>query len=282
METGLSDSYPTKNATVANNFRPFQAESTPEKSSDGAEPVVAPKLHSNRTQTYGQIRAGFKNDLKARDIRFSLSEHVAGQLSIEEDEALRFQKRVDEAVKERLLILTTEAEKKGHAEGLGKGQAEAYAEEKARLAQQLEKLALAIGSIEQAKAELGSQYEKSMVELSLKLAEVIAGAAISQQPELISQTILTILEKIAKEDDVRVWVPASAIDCIELIKKEVSVFSRSGRITFDINNSLAEGSCIVESLSGEIAANLKEKVQKLSEELRKKIEANHRNESAAG
>ena len=249
-------------------FQPFQAEGAAGRAHD-AQSVDLPKIKAD-LPTYMQIKSKFKQNLRAADSRFSLSEHVANQLSLEEEESRRFQKKVEDAVKDRLSVIETEAKKEGFQKGFDAGRNEAFGEEKARIAQYLENLASAVKAIESAKLQLGQQYEASLVDLSLRIAEQIAKAEVHLDPKKISDTILAILERIAKEDDVRIWLPSSTIECFDEIKKEVDQFSRSGRVTFDVNPSLAEGSCVVESLSGEIASSIDERVKKLGQELRRR------------
>lgn len=259
-------------------FRPFQAEAADGHGVDQARSLDAPKLKSE-LPTYTQIKSKFKNNLRAADSRFSLSEHVANQLSLEEEESLRFQKRVDESVKDRIKVIEAEARKEGFDRGFAAGKTEAFDSEKARLAQKIEVLTLAVKSIEEAKLQLAGQYEKALVDLALKLAESIASASLHTDPTKISDTVLAILERIAKEDDVRIWLPTSTIESFEEIKKEVEQFSRSGRITFDVNASLADGACVVESLSGEIASSIEVRVKKLGEELRRRVDDSQQKES---
>lgn len=258
-------------------FKPFQAEAADGHAVDHARSLDAPRLKSE-LPTYTQIKSKFKNNLRAADSRFSLSEHVANQLSLEEEESLRFQKRVDESVKDRIKVIEAEARKEGFDRGFATGKTEAFDSEKARLAQKIEVLTLAVKSIEEAKLQLGGQYEKALVDLALKLAESIASASLHADPTKISDTVLAILERIAKEDDVRIWLPTSTIESFEEIKKEVEQFSRSGRITFDVNASLADGACVVESLSGEIASSIEERVKKLGEELRRRVDDSQQKE----
>lgn len=277
METDLSKGETSKSRGNGT-FQPFQAEGVVAHSGESARSLDMPKLKSE-LPTYTQIKSKFKNNLRSADSRFSLSEHVANQLSIEEEDSRRFQKRVDEAVRDRLNLIESEARKEGFDQGFASGKSEAFEGEKARIARQIELFTLAVKSIEEAKLQLGAQYEKALVDLSLKLAEMIASAELHTDPTKITDTIVAILEKIAKEDDVRIWLPTSTIECFDEIKKEVEEFSRSGRITFDVNAALADGACVVESLSGEIASSIEERVKKLGEELRRRVTENQRKES---
>ncbi len=226
-----------------------------------------PSLKGTNLPTYRQVKATFKQDLGSRDVRFTLSDLVASQLSVEEEEERRFAKRVEDEVAQRLALVRNEAHKSGLEEGMKEGKQRAYDEEKARLAKELETLAHTINLMEDAKEKLASAYEGALVDLAFRFAEVIVHRELRERPEGISSTIQAILERFAKDDDVRVRLPSETFEVMQLIKDDLAKVSRSGRISFDIDRELTPGSCVVESMGGEVASFVDEKIATLRDEL---------------
>lgn len=231
------------------------------------EELEPPKLGGALNRTYQDIKDTFKKDLNIRDSRFYLSEMIANQLSVEEEEKRRFESRVREEVEKRLSIIKSEAYQEAFGKGEAEGKAKGYDEEKVRIAKELELLATGLIAIETAKERLGEQYERALLETAFKLSEAIVHHEISERPEGINHTISEILQRISKEDDVRIRLSSGDFDIITKAKAEVQKLGRTGRIQFDMDESLKRGDCVVESLSGEIASFIDDKIQSLKEKL---------------
>jgi flagellar assembly protein FliH len=251
---------------------------------EGAEVSVykVPELKEGEQKTYTQIKSVFKQDLSAKDARFVLSELVANQMSVEEEEQRRFDKKVAETVEATLKGLRDEAKEKGYKDGSEQGKKDAYEQEKARLAVHLEGLADATKTLVDAKKQLGDQYEAVLVEMSFKIAKLIVQAEIEHRPEVISKTIQEILSRIAKDDDVMIRMSVTEFEAIDKISEEIKSLGRSGRVSFESDAALARGSCVVESLSGEIASDLESKFVKLQAEIQKGIYKKQDSAKASG
>jgi flagellar assembly protein FliH len=246
------------------------------------KPFEMPKLVEGDTKTYTQIRSAFKKDLSAKDARFFLSELVANQMSVEQEEQRRFDKKVAETVEATLKGIREEAHKNGFAEGREAGTKQGYEEEKARLAQHLEGIAFASRALAEAKNQLDKQYEVALVEMGFKLAKIVVHHEIQEKPEIIAKTIADILGRIAKDDDVMVRLSPQEFEAIEQISDEIKAISRQGRVSFEADQGIPRGACVVESLSGEIASNIEDKFRKLQEELSKKLNQSHRKVAGTG
>jgi flagellar assembly protein FliH len=231
------------------------------------EPFRHPALKEKDIPTYHQIKSTFRADVGAKSARFSLSDLVADQLSVEAEELRRFERKVNEEVENRLSILRREAQELGHKEGLERGRAKGYDEEKARLAALMERLASSANAMEKAKESLSSHYERVLVDMAFRLAELVVHAELKQRPESIYHTISAILDRIGREEDVRVRMSSADFEAIDKVKSQVEGLGRVGRISFDADSSIRPGDCVVESSSGEIASVVEEKLAKLKEEM---------------
>ena len=226
-----------------------------------------PNLKGKPLPTYQQIKDTFKVDALPKQNRFALSELVVGQLSVEQEEQRRFEKKVSEELEARLKIIKSEAHATAYAKGLEEGKTKAYDEEKSRIAQRLESLATAQQAIVEAKTLLADQYEKVIIDIVFRVAKVIVHKEIEMHPEAIHATLSAILQRIAKEDDVRIRLSPSEFEAINEIKQEIDKMGRVGRLTYEMDPTVKVGNCIVESLSGEIASYLDEKIEILRTEI---------------
>lgn len=253
-------------------FQPF-AKNFPKKSllPPGAEVKEhqVPQIRDGAQISYAQVKSRFNPEIaqKSSNSRFSLSEQVAAQMALEKEDQIRFEKRVEEKLKTELNRLSTEAQEAGYKSGLEIGRKEAFDAEKLRLATQLESLAHLIQSMELAKEQLAKQYENTLLDVAFRIARAVVHYEIKERPEAISQTIAEILNRISKEDDVVIKISPNQFEALENIRKDLSQQSRSGRISFEVDEKLESGDCVVESQSGEIASFLDEKFRKLIDAL---------------
>jgi flagellar assembly protein FliH len=236
---------------------------------------VATSVESFKVQDFGRsqipsyqkIKSGFKKEFEKQTQRFSLSEHVANQLSVEREEQERFDRKVKGAVEDRVLEIKDEARKQGYAEGFDSGQKKAFDEEKARLAALMERLATLVSAMGSAKERMGEQYEKMLIDFGFRLAKILVHKQVSEQPETVAASIRAIIDRVAKEDDLRIRLSAIDFEAITAIEKELGDVARVGRIFFEVDHSLQGGDCIVECPSGEITSVMDEKFSLLKDEV---------------
>ena len=256
---------------MSNGFEPFVKKAPVPLVPPNAEikEFKTEELKGRSRPTYHEIKSTFKADLTAGSGRFMLSELVSNQLSVEQEEQRRFEKKVEESVTKKIAEIEEQHKKAGYEAGYEAGKKEAYEQEKARLATQIEKLGLAMSAITNAKAKLADHYETMLIDLAFKLSKIVVLEEIQQRPEVISKTIADILSRIGKDDDVMIRLSPSEFSAIDSIQEDIKKLSRSGRLSFEVDQRLQTGACIVESLSGEIGATIDEKFQKLRNEINK-------------
>ncbi len=270
---------------MSTSFTPFlKRMKAPPLVPEGAEITAykVPELVEGAQKTYTQIKSTFKQEMTAKDARFVLSELVANQMSVEEEEQRRFDKKVAETVESTLKGLRDEARESGFKAGFEAGRSEAYNEEKARLAVHVESLAEATKTLVDAKKQLGEQYEAFLVEMAFKIAKLIVQTEVDNRPEIIAKTIQEILGRIAKDDDVMIRMSSHEFEAIDKISDEIKAMGRTGRVSFESDAALIKGSCVVESLSGEIASDIEGKFVKLQNEVQRGLYKKENLKKAAG
>jgi len=127
-----------------------------------------------------------------------------------------------------------------------------------------------------AKERMGEQYEKMLIDFGFRLAKILVHKQVSENPETVASSIRAIIDRVAKEDDLRIRLSAVDFEAIQAIEKELGDVARAGRMFFEVDHSLQAGDCIVECPSGEITSVLDEKFKNLKDEvMRNQARARH-------
>jgi flagellar assembly protein FliH len=259
---------------MSSEFVPFQKVNKKSLVPAGAQisDYKTPALSEGKAKSYTQIKSTFEpeNVLKSQNSRFNLSELVSNQLSVEEDERRRFEKRVSETVAREVEKIRDTVLSQARAEGYEAGRKEAYELERARLARSIEGLLSLTHSLEKAKGHLAQQYEDQLLNIAYRLARLVTHFEIEERPQVVSKTMSEILARISKDDDVVIKICEHEFESLDLIKEELQKLSRNGRINFELNEMLNPGDCVVESISGEIASFIDLKFEKLHKVLFRK------------
>ncbi len=242
-------------------FRAFgtEAKSTDPVAGEVTEYKVLDWSKENRP-TYSQIKETFEKNVKKKDQRFFLSELVAGQLSVEEEDQRRFDIRINQELELRVAAIKEAAYKDGFEQGLVNGVAKAFEDERAKIASRLETLALAANDLMDSKAKLETDYEKHLTDYSFQIAEAIVESEIKNRPESVAIVVRNVLELLSKEDDVKVFLGVDNKVNLEYLKEELSKSTRKGSCIIDFKDNLKPGDCIVESMSGEVSAKISERI----------------------
>jgi flagellar assembly protein FliH len=227
-------------------------------------------LRATNTKSYSEIKRSFQAE-KQSVAKFNISEMVANQLSVEDEELRRFEKRVEQELERRLGQLKDEAYKKGFEEGTQAGTQKAYQEEKSKLEQQTTLTDELLTDLQTAIAELSKRYEKELMDTAFRIAEIILNTEIEKDPSILAATVSDILEKISKEDDAIIKLPKEYSEIIPKIKEKIQEKSiRPGRVQFEVDAQIKKGDLVVECLSGEVSSFLNEKIALLKEEIVKR------------
>ena len=76
-----------------------------------------PALEAGNRPSYQEIKSHFRQGFEKKSLGFLLSEHVSSQLSVEEEERLRFEKLVHDEAERRLVDLRKQAHDEGFQAG---------------------------------------------------------------------------------------------------------------------------------------------------------------------
>lgn len=255
-------------------FRAFGSEGISESEAALAQKVSEYRISDwtkESRATYSEIKETFSKDVKKKDQRFILSELVAGQMSVEEEDQRRFDQKLEQELSKAILSIKAQAHDEGYAQGLKEGVDKAFEEEKARIAARLESMASVVNEIVKSKENLESDYEKKLTEYAFQIAEIIVESEIKNRPESVTSVVKNILDLMSKEDDVKVYVGVENKGNIGYLNEEISKISRKATVSIEVRDDLKLGDVVVESFNGEVSARLDERIQSFRNELMNKV-----------
>lgn len=256
-------------------FRPFAEQVSASAGGASSQEVKThePQDWSKENRpTYSQIKETFEKNVKKKDQRFFLSELVAGQLSVEEEEQRRFEKRLKEELELRVLQIKEQAYADGYEVGLKKGIEKAFEEERARIAARLELLASAANDVANSKEKLTEEYEKKITDFAFQISEIIVESEIKNRPESVGFVVKNILDILSKEEDVKVHIGLLSSEHLEYVKDEISKLNRKGSFSIEIREDLNPGDVIVQTISGEVSARVEDRIKSFKQEMKMQID----------
>ncbi|HVJ64602.1 MAG TPA: FliH/SctL family protein [Bdellovibrionota bacterium] len=241
-------------------FRPFGADVPKEVKEEKVEKFHFNDWAKEGRPTYSEIKETFEKNLPKKDQRFFLSELVANQLSVEEEDSRRFEARIKDELEKKVAEIKEIAYREGYEQGLEKGIEKAFAEERVHIAARLEAMAAITSDLVESKAKLEFDYEKKLTEYAFQLAESIVESEIQNRPESVSMVIRNILELLSKEEDVKIHLGIANKAQVDYIRDEIAKVNRKGSYVIEFRDDFAPGDCSVESISGEVSAKISERI----------------------
>lgn len=215
--------------------------------------------------SYTGLREAFTPDRLLESASFELSPLISAEMSRSREDEKRFHEKVELVVQERIHQILGQETQRGYQEGLERGRSEAYQAESARVEQMVSALTAAQDAMEQSRSELSRFYEKSVLDVAFRLSELVVRSHFEHRPEEVKHVLADILQKISKTHDVVIRLSAKQADAVNVIKDHLEKTRREGHIVFEVDESLSDGDCVVESANGEVGAIIDEEFKKLRE-----------------
>ena len=161
-----------------------------------------------------------------------------------------------------LLSIAEEARERGHTAGLAGGLEEA----RLRLAPAAAALAEALEGVAAEQAEFLIEAERAAVDLALRLAEKIVGAAIEADPEAVLSVIAGALRRATVRDHLVLEVNPDDFELVHDLADELA--GRVGgvrRLDVVAERRVSRGGCVVRTEEGEIDARIEQQLERARE-----------------
>ena len=162
----------------------------------------------------------------------------------------------------RAIEIERDAFASGYQEGLEKARSE-QAQLSERLAQDVQ---MAIERMNQQNRERMNQLEPEILELSLQVAEKVIALELSRQDKAYVFMVRSALRQLQSKDQVQVRI--SDQDLAHLTGRIIEAIEAEGpQVEVCVDNQLAKGACLIESVSGTLDASVAVQLQNIRRRL---------------
>jgi flagellar assembly protein FliH len=192
-----------------------------------------------------------------QDQRFMLSQLAREALSIGKEEEKIIEDRVTERINELSEKTRQEAFAQGHAEGLRKGQEEAFQEFQAESEKRLEQLNALLQSMESAKGELFEANREFLMNVIYRVAKTVLLKEISTDREYLLRLSRELIERCGLRENLTLKIHPSDAESIEMLKQGLlQSFSTLRNLSIELSDHVQGGGCILETEWGAVDASL--------------------------
>ena len=207
-------------------------------------------------------------DFKRQGSDFVMSDVVRTTTGVEQIEKETEESKIEFAVLERVAEIQRQAYDEGFRLGTEEGLKDAFNKKTKDLNESISQIYKLLNSLNDLKKELITQNERHFVGLIYDLAERIAFLEIERRPEAVMNIIVKAIEQAQLQEEIKVTVSSSQLAFIESIK---AVQEQKNEILKNVkiqsSDDVKPGGCIIETNYGVIDAQVRERTEKLWEEL---------------
>ena len=154
------------------------------------------------------------------------------------------------------------------AEGFAAGHAAGANEAAAALAPAVEALGAAAHALDAERAAVADAVERASVELALRIAEQVVGAAVAARPEAVVDAVRGALRRLVERERLIVLVNPADLDVVREALAAV-VAEQGGVEHYEVQaeRRVARGGAVLHTADGDIDASLETKLQRAREVL---------------
>lgn len=221
------------------------------------ESFSAPALKEKGRGDYTAVKKKFgpiastdpdRHSRSRRDSRFSMNELLRGPLAVEEEE----RKNIEEKVRARVAAVTEDAAARAHEEGyqagLQKGFDDAYAKTREECAEKVTQLDALLAGFESAKEDIFAANERFVIELTYRIAGMIALKEVKQDPEYVTRLCREILERVGVRENIRIRVSPERIAAAGALKEGLEAqLGKLNNLSIEASPEVKSEGCQVET-----------------------------------
>ncbi|MGB5984481.1 MAG: FliH/SctL family protein [Desulfobacterales bacterium] len=153
-----------------------------------------------------------------------------------------------------------------YAQGYEEGQRAGIAEERGRLESIIKMLGLAMGEVEQLKADLTRAAERQTVHLALSVARKILNSEVQTRPEAVAHVIAGALAHCQEAEQLTVKVNPGDLHILSSLEFRAPEFNGiMENCNFEGDEQVQPGGCLIQSDLGEIDARIANQLQLIEE-----------------
>jgi flagellar assembly protein FliH len=163
-------------------------------------------------------------------------------------------------------------ERQAYEEGFCRGEKDGFNKVETKLAPVLKNFKQALCELEKLKKELCRKAEEETVELALAIAKKIVGHEVATNKEIISHVVKEALKKAEDQEKIRIRVNPTDMEMIRDPEfKHSEMFTHIHNITFEEDDSISAGGCVIETDFGNIDARIENQLNTVEETFKSEL-----------
>jgi len=160
---------------------------------------------------------------------------------------------------------TRALEEQAFFEGFTEGEKVGIASEKKKIDPVLNNFNQALVELEKIKKEVYAKAEQETVTLALAVARKVVCHEVHTNKEVILSIIKEALKKVVDAEKIRIRINRSDLQFLKEKKTPFANFDESRTITFEEDETILTGGCVIETNFGEVDARVEKQLQVVEE-----------------
>lgn len=199
---------------------------------------------------------------------FVMSDVLRKTTGVEKIEKNTEEQKIEAAVLAKISEIQKQAYDEGFKLGHEEGSKEAFENKSQELQLGIDQIKKLLENLNELKKDLVHQNERHIITLIYNLAEKIAFDQIEKKPEVIMNIITKAIEQAQLEEDIHVSVSSEQLQFIEELRQsQQEKFEVLKNVKIAGSDDIKPGGCVIETNYGIIDAQVRERTEKLWQEL---------------
>ncbi len=159
-----------------------------------------------------------------------------------------------------------DVEKQAYIQGFAKGEMAGLESGKNKFKAVLNNFRHAVLELEKVRKEIYTDAEKKAVNLALAIAKKIVCHEITTNQEVVLNVVKEALTKVVDHGKIMIKISPSDIELVKNSDHEfLNIFDNIKNITFEEDESISDGGCVIETDFGDIEARIEKQFQVVDE-----------------
>ena len=169
-----------------------------------------------------------------------------------------------------------EIEEQAFQKGFQEGEKAALDSQRAEVAAAVQSMSQAIVEIQGLRQEIYHSIEREVVELALSIARKVVCQEIKINPEVVVCVAREALSQVDVPGKIKVRLNPADLEFINSTQGHISAFLQEmDNVTFEAEEGIASGGCVIETKLGEIDARIEKQFQVVEDKFRAEFTRSH-------
>jgi flagellar assembly protein FliH len=165
-------------------------------------------------------------------------------------------------------------EEEAYVQGFTKGEKDGIESGKKKLEPVLKTFREALLELENVRKEIYLNAEKDIVQLILAITRKIVCHEVVTNKEVVFKIVKEAIKKVVDHEEIKIRVSPSDLQLLKDARAEFSSIADNLQgITFEEDESILHGGCVIETISGDIDARVEKQLEAVEDALKSELQA---------